>query len=331
MPTWILDVFVVGYRVLAVVVPRRRPAVAFVDGQWRELVTVALGAGIALVASWSPSSTSSHPSPRRRRGRRRRRAGAAVLGHLPHRGRRGRHQRRPHRRRPLAEPALAAVSWALVVGLVFTRFLVSAISFDSLRAVVIGWVAGAAVLVVLGARSRRPTGPAIADRAGRGRRAARSAWSRPASTPAGSTPYFGRAADGRRTVRQGARAGPAQRRPAVPASTASCSPGTSATSGPSPRLRRARRARGARGAGRPGPRHPHAAAGRLRHRRAQRLRAGLRGHRGPLARPRRARRDDRRGAGRDLGRGAPTSAGTASPTATCGWPTSSWPPTARSG
>ena len=91
--------------------------------------------------------------------------------------------------------------------------------------------------------------------------------------------------------------GRAQRRPPVPHLPRRQPPQTSATSGRSRRLRRTRRARGAGGAGRARPR---ASARRgwpaFADRRAERLRARLRGHRGPLARPRRARRADRRGA-----------------------------------
>ena len=76
-----------------------------------------------------------------------------------------------------------------------------------------------------------------------------------------------------------------------------------------------------------GVRTPRLAA--VRHRRARRLRPRLRGHRGTVARPARARRADRRGARRDLGPGRPCCAGTGSPTATCAWPTCSWPTTAQ--
>ena len=43
-----------------------------------------------------------------------------------------------------------------------TRFLGAPIEFDTIVAVLAGWTAGAAVIVLLGAPSRRPTGESIA-------------------------------------------------------------------------------------------------------------------------------------------------------------------------
>ena len=89
------------------------------------------------------------------------------------------------------------LGWVLVLGLGFTQFLVTAISFDSLRAIVIGWVAGAAALVILGGPLRRPTGQAIADGlASVGVPLQRL--ERASVDARGSTPYFGVAADGQK-------------------------------------------------------------------------------------------------------------------------------------
>ncbi len=54
------------------------------------------------------------------------------------------------------------LGWVAVLGLTLTRFLATAVSFDSLRAVLIGWFAGSATLVALGAPQRRPTAGTIA-------------------------------------------------------------------------------------------------------------------------------------------------------------------------
>ena len=79
--------------------------------------------------------------------------------------------------------------------MVLTRFMVAPIAFDSTRSALAGWVAGAAVLVVLGAPSRRPTQEAIA--AGLTISGLPLAELAPASVDArGSTPYFGSTADG---------------------------------------------------------------------------------------------------------------------------------------
>ena len=81
-------------------------------------------------------------------------------------------------------------AWALLVGLMVTRFVSTPVSFDSLEAALVGWLCGAGVLVLIGAPSRRPTPASIIaglaaigvpmqqlDRAGVDAR--------------GSTPYFG--------------------------------------------------------------------------------------------------------------------------------------------
>ena len=89
------------------------------------------------------------------------------------------------------------LGWVLVLGLAFTQFLVTAISFDSLRAIVIGWVAGAAALVILGGPLRRPTGRAIADGlASVGVPLQRL--ERASVDARGSTPYFAVGADGQK-------------------------------------------------------------------------------------------------------------------------------------
>jgi glycosyltransferase 2 family protein len=88
------------------------------------------------------------------------------------------------------------IGWLLVTGVVLTRFLSSPVSFDSFRNALVGWVAGAGVLVLLGGPRRRPSGDALAHGlAAVGVPLARLGQ---ASVDArGSTPYFGTAVDGR--------------------------------------------------------------------------------------------------------------------------------------
>ena len=173
------------------------------------------------------------------------------------RGRRGRGARdraraahqRGSSRRPEGIAALAAAltasapwlsrrwrrwGWVAVGGLVMTRFLTSPASFDSAEAVLAGWFAGAAVLVALGAPSRRPTADAIREGLERGGLPLQSL--DPASVDArGSTPVLRCRARRHPLLREGARRRPAQRRPACSGSTGRSSATTSATSGPSPR------------------------------------------------------------------------------------------------
>ena len=85
--------------------------------------------------------------------------------------------------------------WTIVIITAFTRLLGAPIEFDTLVAVLAGWTAGAAVIVALGAPSRRPTGRSIAD----GLASVGVPLSRleQASLDArGSTPYFATSRDG---------------------------------------------------------------------------------------------------------------------------------------
>ena len=87
------------------------------------------------------------------------------------------------------------LAWGAVVALAIVRFLGAPIAFDTLVAVLAGWVAGAAVVVVFGAPTRRPTGRAVAG----GLAAVGVPLSRleQASLDArGSTPYFATGRDG---------------------------------------------------------------------------------------------------------------------------------------
>jgi hypothetical protein len=87
------------------------------------------------------------------------------------------------------------LGWVLVAGVTVTRFASSPISFDSFRNALVGWFAGAAVLVALGGPRRRPSGGALAD----GLAAVGVPLERleQASVDArGSSPYFGTGADG---------------------------------------------------------------------------------------------------------------------------------------
>ena len=77
------------------------------------------------------------------------------------------------------------------------RFLATPVSFDSLGAALLGWLAGAAVLLALGGPTRRPTRDAVGAGLASGGLAVPQL--EPASGDArGSTPYFGITSDRRR-------------------------------------------------------------------------------------------------------------------------------------
>jgi undecaprenyl-diphosphatase len=83
----------------------------------------------------------------------------------------------------------------LLLGLMIVRFLATPVSFDSVEAAILGWLAGAAVLVALGAPSRRPTMDAVVSGlAGVGLGLQRL--ERAGVDARGSTPYFGVGTDG---------------------------------------------------------------------------------------------------------------------------------------
>ena len=89
------------------------------------------------------------------------------------------------------------VGWLLILGLTSVTFVNAEVSFDALLALATGWLCGAAMLVVAGAPSRRPTVDAIIE----GLRAVgleMEALERAGVDARGSTPYFGVAGDGTR-------------------------------------------------------------------------------------------------------------------------------------
>ena len=87
------------------------------------------------------------------------------------------------------------IGWALVVGLSIAHFVATPTSFDTLRALLCGWVAGAVALIVLGGPTRHPTTATVT--AGLEAVGLRLASLEQASVDArGSTPYFGVAESG---------------------------------------------------------------------------------------------------------------------------------------
>ena len=194
LPTWIVDTVVVGTRILAVVVLIGGLVVTIWHGRWRMLLTVAAAAGLALALAAAletfdpadgelvvdvddivgPLTARSFPSA----------LGVAVVTAVL----------------TAAAPWLSRrwrrLGWLLVIGVAVTRFLLSPVAFDSLRNALVGWFAGAAILVVLGGPRRHPSGPAIAE----GLAAVGVPLDRleQASLDArGSTPYFGVDGNGR--------------------------------------------------------------------------------------------------------------------------------------
>jgi glycosyltransferase 2 family protein len=193
LPQWMIDVVVTGTRILAVVVLGGGLLYTLYRQRWRMLITVALAgvlagvlfallngvvdvekgaAPIDIAVDFGGVVTEEFPTA----------VGVGVVAAVL----------------TAAAPWLSRrwrrAGWVLLAGLMITRFLATPVSFDSLEAAIIGWLAGALVLVALGAPSRRPTREAVvAGLSGVGLGLRRL---EPASVDArGSTPYFGVGSD----------------------------------------------------------------------------------------------------------------------------------------
>lgn len=189
LPQWIVDVVVIGTRVLVAVVFGGGLVWSVAQQRWRMLGTVILAAAIAaagflLLDALFDTNTGeaaveigtdvyafgrdSFPTAAGVAG-----AVALLTAAAPWLSRRWRR-----------------VGSALLVGLALTHFIANPASFETGRAVLDGWLVGAAVLVALGAPSRRPTRDAVSDALGAVGLPLESL--EPAGVDArGSTPYFG--------------------------------------------------------------------------------------------------------------------------------------------
>jgi glycosyltransferase 2 family protein len=160
VPAWIVDVVVVGTRVLAVALLGGGLVWAVLGRRWRLLLTVALAAALAqlLVAAGEaaierdegrrlvdvgvdlgPLSDDGFPTVWGIAG-----VAAVLAAAAPWCSRRARR-----------------AGWALLVGMAVSAFVGAPVSFAWVEAAAVGWAAGAAVLVALGAPSRRPTAGAV--------------------------------------------------------------------------------------------------------------------------------------------------------------------------
>ena len=194
LPSWMIDAVVIGTRVLWVVVLGSLLWWTLHGRHWRMLATVAAAGVVAAAlvslldglietdtgqvlvdvgADLGPVTNEGFPST----------AGiAAVCGVLTAAA-------------PWLDRQWRRAGWVLIAGLVVTGFVDSPVSFDSILAVVVGWLSGAAVLVAVGAPSRRPTLQAVID--GLNTVGVPVQQLEQAGVDArGSTPYFGVDADG---------------------------------------------------------------------------------------------------------------------------------------
>jgi hypothetical protein len=194
LPRWIVDLIVIGTRVLAVVVLGGGLLWTLFHQRWRMLATVAIAGALAaiVVALLDEVAASEEGSvaadveldiP------------ALSSGEFPTAIGVGASVAVLTAAAPWLSRRWRRAGWVLIAGLILTRIVAAPISFDAPRAALIGWVAGAAVVVALGAPSRRPTIDAVID--GLTSVGLPLTELEPAGVDArGSTPYFGAAADG---------------------------------------------------------------------------------------------------------------------------------------
>jgi undecaprenyl-diphosphatase len=188
VPDWIVDVVVLGSRVLAAVLLVVGLAVVLRTGRWRVAATLVLAAGVAaglmaLLDVFDPAPDEApveviapgFPSA----------AGLAAVTAAT----------------TAAAPWLSRGwrqwGWIAVGGLAVTRFLSTPASLATVEAVLLGWLVGAAAVVALGGPWRRPRGQAVA--AGLADVGVPLVRLEQASLDArGSTPYFATTAGGDR-------------------------------------------------------------------------------------------------------------------------------------
>jgi undecaprenyl-diphosphatase len=196
IPRWIINVLTVAGRVLAVAVLVFGLVFTIIRSGWRMVATVlvagAVGAGLTLLVDGLVDTADGALITKLSNG-----LGPATDPHFPTAVGVGVVTAVVTASAPWLSRGWRRWSWVLVFALAITRFVTSELSFDSLEALLAGWIAGAAALVVLGAPSQRPTAAAISD--GLELNGLPMAELEPASVDArGSTPYFGVGTDGSR-------------------------------------------------------------------------------------------------------------------------------------
>jgi glycosyltransferase 2 family protein len=194
VPRWMIDVVVIGTRVLVTAVLVGGVAWVLYQRRWRMLITVA-AAGVlgVLLFTWLDAVVSTERGldvvevegdlgPLTSDGFVSTAVVAAVAGMLTAAA-------------PWLHRRWRKLGWALGVGLTVTSFIEAPIAFGSALALSVGWLSGAAVLVVGGGPSRRPSTQAVIE----GLRAVGLAverLDRAGVDARGSTPYLGVADDG---------------------------------------------------------------------------------------------------------------------------------------
>jgi undecaprenyl-diphosphatase len=191
VPSWLLDAVVSLTRVGTSLFLLGGLVLAVLRGRWRLIVVagVAVGLGVLLVVLLGPVDPTAGPKVVDLQG--------LVPSQFPTAAGVAAGASFATAAAPWLTRRWRRIAWVLVIGMTVSRFLVSPIAFDSIRGLAIGWWAGAAVLVALGAPTRRPSAVSIM----RGLELAgveMTSLERAGVDARGSTPYFGTTAGGRR-------------------------------------------------------------------------------------------------------------------------------------
>jgi len=188
LPGWLVDVVVTGSRVLVMALLVAGVVAVVRGGRWRPVLPLAVAAvgaaGATLVldvfdqADDGPAvavDAADFPSA----------AGLAAISAAMTAA------------APWLPRGWRRAGWVMVFGLAMARFVATPASLETVAAVLIGWVAGAAAVVAFGGPWRRPRGQAVA--AGLADVGVPLSRLEQASLDArGSTPYFGETLDGAR-------------------------------------------------------------------------------------------------------------------------------------
>ena len=186
VPDWLVDVVVTGSRVLVMALFVAGAIAVVRGGNWRPVLPLAVAAGAAALLTFLLDvfdEADQGPAVSVAGGAFPTAAGLAAISAAVTAA------------APWLPRGWRRLGWIMVFGLAIERFLATPASLESLAAVLIGWVAGAAAVVAFGGPWRRPRGHAVA--AGLADVGVPLVRLEQASLDArGSTPYFGETVDG---------------------------------------------------------------------------------------------------------------------------------------
>ena len=187
VPDWIVDVVVTGSRVLVMILLAAGVVAVVRGGRWRPLLPIGVAAAAAALLTVLDVFGEAEEAP----------AVAVAGADFPSAAGLAAISAAVTAAAPWLPRGWRRASWVMVLGLAVERFLATPASLESVGAVLLGWVAGAAAVVAFGGPWRRPRGHAVVT--GLAAVGVPLVRLEQASLDArGSTPYFGETVDGTR-------------------------------------------------------------------------------------------------------------------------------------